>query len=108
KPRPPVDLSSGIQLGFDQATFTSVVSTVGTKTWPVKITIPLFRDYLLTYKDEFQQTVDVPVTVQFGNALDLKGTDNHHAMYLGLDWEESSDLFSINPVLGNTTKPNEV
>ncbi|HGH1683572.1 TPA: hypothetical protein ACJHMO_003671, partial [Enterococcus faecalis] len=66
KPRPPVDLSSGIQLGFDQATFTSVVSTVGTKTLPVKITIPLFRDYLLTYKDEFQQTVDVPVTVQLG------------------------------------------
>ncbi|HFE9853009.1 TPA: bacterial Ig-like domain-containing protein, partial [Enterococcus faecalis] len=102
--RPAMDLSPGIQLGFDQATFTSVVSTVGTKTLPVKVMIPLLHE---SNKD-VEQTVDVPVTVQFGNALDLKGTNLHHAMYLGLDWEESSDLFSINPVLGNTTKPNEV
>ncbi|MEF3840659.1 hypothetical protein, partial [Enterococcus faecalis] len=105
---PPVDLSSGIQLGFDQATFTSVVSTVGTKTLPVKITIPLFRDYLLTYKDEFQQTVDVPVTVQLGNLLDFKAYSYHQVMYLTSDWISSPNTFEIKALLADPVHPGTI
>ncbi|MEF3840523.1 BspA family leucine-rich repeat surface protein [Enterococcus faecalis] len=92
--RPAMDLSPGIQLGFDQATFTSVVSTVGTKTLPVKVMIPLLHE---SNKD-VEQTVNVPVTVQLGNALALRSSGNHYVMYLPLDAVSNPNTFSVKAV----------
>ncbi|WP_438722933.1 hypothetical protein [Enterococcus sp. DIV1420a] len=102
------EYSSTVNKLFD---YSALTSTVGAKTLNVSVGINMryscskpLVDGVLPYEAPFIDTkvvtnVDVPVTVQLGNALDFKASYNHHNFSLVSDWNSDPDKFYIKALL---------